>query len=103
MRLPTHGGLYAWEFTKGRKALHVNVQGQFIFNTTPQMIEAALEGYGLAYVPHDLAQSHLDDGSLESVLGAWCPVVPGYRLYYANRRQMSPAFALIVEALRYQG
>lgn len=101
LRLPTHGGLYAWDFAKGRKALHVNVRGQFIFNTTPQMLEAALEGYGLAYVPQDLAQPYISESKLESVLEAWCPNVPGYHLYYASRRQTSPAFALIVDALRY--
>ncbi|KHK55963.1 LysR family transcriptional regulator [Ralstonia sp. A12] len=101
LRLPTRGGLYAWEFAKKRQALHVNVHGQLIFNTTPQMLEAALEGYGLAYVPHDLAAPHLAKGRLSSVLEEWCPTVPGYHLYYAGRRQTSPAFALIVEALRY--
>lgn len=100
LRLPTRGGLYAWEFAKKRQALHVNVHGQLIFNTTPQMLEAALEGYGLAYVPHDLAAPHLATGRLSSVLEEWCPTVPGYHLYYASRRQTSPAFALIVEALR---
>ncbi|TAM06495.1 MAG: LysR family transcriptional regulator [Paraburkholderia sp.] len=101
LRLPTRGGLYAWEFARKREALHVNVHGQFIFNTTPQMLDAALEGYGLAYVPHDLATPHLAEGRLSSVLDEWCPTVPGYHLYYASRRQTSPAFALIIDALRY--
>ncbi|WP_322042032.1 LysR family transcriptional regulator [Paraburkholderia sp. J67] len=103
LRLPTRGGLYAWEFAKKREALHVNVHGQFIFNTTPQMLDAALEGYGLAYVPYDLAAPHLAEGRLANVLEDWCPLLPGYHLYYASRRQTSPAFALIVEALRYRG
>ncbi|WP_233809367.1 LysR family transcriptional regulator [Paraburkholderia sp. HP33-1] len=102
LRLPTRGGLYAWEFTKRRETLHVNVDGQFICNTTPQMLEAAVEGYGLAYVPYDLAEPHIAAGRLASVLEDWCPTVPGYHLYYASRRQTSPAFALIVEALRYR-
>ncbi|MCP3712815.1 LysR family transcriptional regulator [Paraburkholderia sp. CNPSo 3274] len=101
LRLPTRGGLYAWEFARKREALHVNVHGQFIFNTTPQMLDAALEGYGLAYVPHDLAAPHLAEGRLSSVLEEWCPTVPGYHLYYASRRQTSPAFALIIDALRH--
>ena len=102
LRLPTRGGLYAWEFAKRRETLHVNVHGQFICNTTPQMLEAAVEGYGLAYVPYDLAEPHIGAGRLASVLEDWCPTVPGYHLYYASRRQTSPAFALIVEALRYR-
>ncbi|WP_321792705.1 LysR family transcriptional regulator [Burkholderia pyrrocinia] len=102
LRLPTRGGLYAWEFAKKRDVLHVNVHGQFIGNTTPRMVEAAVEGYGLAYVPYDLAEPHIAPGRLVSVLEDWCPTVPGYHLYYASRRQTSPAFALIVEALRYR-
>lgn len=101
LRLPTRGGLYAWEFARGRDMLHVNVNGQFICNTTPQMLEAAIEGFGLAYLPYDLAEPHFAAGRLTSVLEDWCPTVPGYHLYYASRRQPSPAFALIVEALRY--
>jgi DNA-binding transcriptional LysR family regulator len=101
LRLPTRGGLYAWEFSREHEALHVNVHGQFIFNTTPQMLDAAIEGYGLAYLPSDLAAPHLAEGRLASVLEEWCPTVPGYHLYYASRRQTSPAFALIIEALRY--
>jgi DNA-binding transcriptional LysR family regulator len=101
LRLPTRGGLYAWEFSREHEALHVNVHGQFIFNTTPQMLDAAIEGYGLAYLPSDLAAPHLAKGRLASVLEEWCPTVPGYHLYYASRRQTSPAFALIIEALRY--
>ncbi|MEX3667485.1 LysR family transcriptional regulator [Paraburkholderia phenoliruptrix] len=101
LRLPTRGGLYAWEFGKRRNTLHVNVHGQFICNTTPQMLEAAVEGYGLAYVPYDLAEPHIASGRLGSVLDDWCPLVPGYHLYYASRRQTSPAFALVVDSLRY--
>ncbi|MCG5072117.1 LysR family transcriptional regulator [Paraburkholderia tagetis] len=102
LRLPTRGGLYAWEFVKRRDTLHVNVHGQVICNTTPRMLEAAMGGYGLAYVPYDLAESCLADGRLVSVLDEWCPTVPGYHLYYASRRQTSPAFALIVDSLRYR-
>jgi DNA-binding transcriptional LysR family regulator len=101
LRLPTRGGLYAWEFAKKRRALQVHVQGQLIFNTTPQMLEAALQGYGLAYVPADLAEPYIAEGRLISVLEDWCPVFPGYHLYYVSRRQPSPAFTLIIDALRY--
>jgi len=100
MRLPTHGGLYAWEFERDGKGLQVQVAGQAIFNTTPQTLQAALDGHGLAYVPDDLAAGHVAAGRLQRVLEDWCPTFPGYHLYYPSRRQASPAFALVVEALR---
>jgi DNA-binding transcriptional LysR family regulator len=100
MRLPTYGGLYAWEFAKEGKDVAVQVEGQFIFNTTPQTLQAALDGRGLAYVPDDLADSHVVAGRLRRVLQDWCPRFPGYHLYYPSRRQASPAFALVLDALR---
>src|SRR5213593_3021540 len=103
LRLPTYGGLYAWEFEKGTRELKVRVEGQLVFNGTFQMLNAALAGYGLAYVPEDLAQPHLAKGRLERVLEDWCPPYSGYHLYYPSRRQSSAAFALLVEALRHRG
>lgn len=100
LRLPTHGGLYAWDFEKDGEALNVRVAGQTVFNNTYLMLQAALEGMGLAYVPYDLMQPHFDSGRLVPVLEDWWPTFPGYHLYYANRRQMSPAMALVIEALR---
>jgi DNA-binding transcriptional LysR family regulator len=100
LRLPTHGGLYAWEFAKGRREVQVRVEGQLTFNSTPQMLNAALSGFGLAYVPEELAQPHLAKGRLKRVLEDWCPPYAGYHLYYPSRRQHSAAFALLVEALR---
>jgi DNA-binding transcriptional LysR family regulator len=102
LRLPTHGGLFAWEFVKGGNALQVHVQGQAIFNTTPQMLTCALEGFALSYVPEDLVQHHVREGRLVQVLQDWCPTFPGYHLYYPSRRQSSPAFALVVDTLRYK-
>ena len=102
LRLPTRGGLYAWEFEKGRRSLKVHVEGQLVFNNTTQMLNAALAGCGLAYVPEDLAQPHLARGRLVRVLEDWCPPFPGYHLYYASRRQPSSAFTLLVDALRYR-
>ena len=102
LRLPTYGGLYAWEFAKDGQELQVQVPGQMIFNTTPQMLTAALQGYGLACVPEDLVQQHMAEGRLLRVLEKWCPAFPGYHLYYPSRRQLSPAFALMLKALRYQ-
>jgi DNA-binding transcriptional LysR family regulator len=102
LRLPTHGGLYAWEFARDGRALQVQVAGQAVFNTTSQILQAALDGFGLAYVPADLTLEHVAAGRLRRVLDDWCPTFPGYHLYYPSRRQASPAFALVVEALRLQ-
>ncbi len=103
LRLPTHGGLYAWEFAKSGRELRVRVEGQLVFNGTGPMLAAALAGFGLAYLPEDGVQAHLADGRLIRVLADWCPPYPGYHLYYPSRRQPTPAFALLVNALRYRG
>jgi DNA-binding transcriptional LysR family regulator len=102
LRLPTYGGLYAWEFGKEGRELKVHVDGQLVFNGTFQMLNAALAGFGLAYVPEDVAQPHLAKGRLKRVLDDWCPPYSGYHLYYPSRRQPTPAFALLVDALRYR-
>jgi DNA-binding transcriptional LysR family regulator len=103
LRLPTHGGLYAWEFEKGARELKVRVEGQLVFNGTFQMLNAALAGFGLAYVPEDLARPHLANGRLKRVLEDWCPPYSGYHLYYPSRRQSSASFSLLVDALRHRG
>ena len=103
LRLPTYGGLYAWEFAKDGRELKVRVEGQFVFNAIFQVLDAALAGFGLAFVPEDLAQPHLAKGRLKRVLEEWCPPWPGYHLYYPSRRQSSAAFALLVDALRHRG
>ncbi|RYJ01679.1 MAG: LysR family transcriptional regulator [Acetobacteraceae bacterium] len=100
LRLPTLGGLYAWEFEKGRRALNVRVEGPLVFNVTPLMLKAALAGFGLAYLFEDQVQAYLEDGRLVRVLADWCPPFPGYHLYYPSRRQPTAAFAKLVEALR---
>ena len=102
LRLPTRGGLYAWEFEKDGRELKVHVEGRLVFNGTFQMLNAALAGFGLAYVPEDVAHPHLAKGRLNRVLADWCPPYSGYHLYYPSRRQATPAFALLVEALRYR-
>jgi DNA-binding transcriptional LysR family regulator len=102
LRLPTHGGLYAWEFEKGSRQLKVRVEGQLIFNTTTQMLHGALAGLGLTYLPEGLVQPFLDNGRLKRVLEDWCAPYPGYHLFYPSRRQPSAAFALLVDALRYR-
>jgi DNA-binding transcriptional LysR family regulator len=103
LRLPTRGNLYAWEFEKGGHELKVRVEGQLVFNGTAPMLDAALAGFGLAYVPEDSVAAHLAGGRLIRVLADWCPAYPGYHLYYPSRRQPTPAFALLVNALRYRG
>lgn len=100
LRLPTAGGLYAWEFAKGARDLKVRVDGQLTVNNIPMALHAARDGLGVAYVPDDLVRADLDAGRLVRVLGDWCPPFPGYHLYYPSRRQPKPAFALLVEALR---
>jgi DNA-binding transcriptional LysR family regulator len=100
LRLPTHGGLYAWEFEKEGQELSVRVQGQIILNTSAEIVTAALEGYGLAYVPQDVADQHIAAGDLVQVLDDWRPTYPGYHLYYPSRRNASPAFLLVLDALR---
>jgi DNA-binding transcriptional LysR family regulator len=102
LHLPTHGGLYAWEFEKDGRELKVRVEGQLVFNGTFQMLNAALAGFGVAYVPEDLVLPHLAKGRLKRVLEDWCPPYPGYHLYYPSRRQSSAAFGLLVDALRYR-
>lgn len=103
LRLPSHGGLYAWEFEKSGRDVRVRVEGQLTYNTTAQMLTAAIAGAGLAYVPEGLAQPFLAKGRLKRVLADWCLPYSGYHLYYPSRRQPSAAFALLVEALRYRG
>lgn len=101
MRLPTRGGLYAWEFEKDGQELRVRVDGQLTFNSLRQRIDAAVVGFGLAYVPEDSVQNELADGRLVQVLDAWCNTFPGYYLYYPSRKQHTTAFSLFVDALRY--
>lgn len=102
LRLPTHGGFYAWEFRKGRREVKVGVQGRAAFNTVSMIRNASLEGLGLAYLPEDLVEAAIREGRLVRVLADWCPPRPGYHLYYPSRRQPSPAFALVVNALRWR-
>lgn len=102
LRFPTLGGLYAWEFEKEGRELHVRVEGQLIFNETRLILKAACAGLGLAFVLEDHVKDPLTDGRLARVLEDWCPPFSGYHLYYPSRRQPTPAFALLVEALRFR-
>jgi DNA-binding transcriptional LysR family regulator len=102
LRLPTAGGLYAWEFEKGDRELRVRVEGRLAFNTATMAVRAALAGDGLAFVPEDRVREHIRAGRLIRALADWCPPFPGFHLYYPSRRQPTPAFAMLVGALRYR-
>ncbi|WP_430309361.1 LysR family transcriptional regulator [Pseudomonas sp. PONIH3] len=97
------GSIYAWEFAKDGKEFTVKGEGQLVFNSILHVLNAALDGIGLGYVPEELAAPYLADGRLKEVLAEWCPYFQGFHLYYPNRRQASPAFSAFVEALRYRG
>jgi DNA-binding transcriptional LysR family regulator len=102
LRLPTYGGLYTWEFEKNKREFKVHVEGQLVFNNIALRLNAARAGLGLAYLPEDQVEADIAAGRLVRVLGDWCPPFSGYHLYYPNRRQSSPAFARVVESLRYR-
>jgi DNA-binding transcriptional LysR family regulator len=103
LRLPTHGGLYAWEFEKDGQELRVRVDGQLVVSTAAADLTAALAGLGLAYLPEDTVSTDIARGRLIRVLEEWCTPFSGYHLFYPSRRQQSAAFSMIVEALRYRG
>lgn len=96
------GGLYSWEFARGGRELRVRVEGQLTFNSTSPMLEAAIEGCGVAYVPEDMVTKELARGTLTQVLDDWSPHFPGYHLSYPSRRQLSPAMSIVVETLRHR-
>jgi DNA-binding transcriptional LysR family regulator len=102
MRLPTRGGLSVWNFERRGREVKVRAEGPLVFNTFTLRRQAVLAGLGLAYLPEDQVQPHLKDGSLIRVLDDWCQPFSGYHLYYPSRRQPTPAFALLVDALRYR-
>lgn len=101
MRLPTLGGLYAWEFSKDGQEIRVRVEGQLTFNNLTSRIHAATSGMGLAFVPEDCVADAVAQGTLETVLDEWCEPFPGYFLYYPSRKQHTAAFARLIDTLRY--
>lgn len=102
IRFPTHGGIYVWEFEQEGRPVNVRVEGQLIVNDIALARQGAIEGSGIACLPLDYVQSAIDEGQLMRVLGDWCPPFSGYHLYYPSRRQQSPAFAAVIEAVRYR-
>jgi DNA-binding transcriptional LysR family regulator len=101
MRQATAGGLYAWEFGRDEQELRVRVDGQLTFSTSYAMIDAALSGLGIAFLPEDLVEGHIASGCLILLLDEWSPNFPGYYIYYPSRRQNLPAFKVIVDTLRH--
>lgn len=102
LRLPTHDSFLVWEFGREGHVQRAHVQGQWVFNMGSHILRATLAGCGLAYLPEDMAEQHVASGRLVPMLREWCQPFPGYHLYYPSRRQASPAFRLLVEALRFQ-
>ncbi|WP_165855135.1 LysR family transcriptional regulator [Marinobacter sp. JSM 1782161] len=100
LRLPTQGGLYPWEFGSGEREFRVRVSGPLIMNSVLQILQASLEGVGLAQLPQGLVQKHLDRGELQEVLQEWSEPFEGYHLYYPSRRQHTAAFSVVLDALR---
>ncbi|MBB3610586.1 LysR family transcriptional regulator [Rhizobium sp. BK602] len=102
LRLPTYGGLWAWEFEEDGREIKVRVEGQVTFNNIYDIRDAAIDGFGLAYVPEDIAAPDITDGRLKRVLEPFCPYWEGYHIYYPSRRQSSPAFVALIDALRHR-
>lgn len=103
LRMPTSGGFYVWEFDRDDQELRVRVDGQLAFDDNRMVLDAVRAGFGIAFVPDDRIADDLASGRLVRVLADWCQPFPGYHLYYPSRRQLSSAFALLVETLRYRG
>ncbi|MGU7853708.1 LysR family transcriptional regulator [Burkholderia orbicola] len=102
LRLATAKGIYAWELKKGKNAIQARVNGRITCNTQPHLLQAALDGFGIAFVTEDIAHAHLRSGALRIVMPDWCPVFPGYHAYYPSRRQASRAFSVVIDALRHR-
>jgi DNA-binding transcriptional LysR family regulator len=100
LRLATAQSLYAWELKKGKHETQARVSGQITCNTQPQMVQAALDGFGIAFVCEDVVREHMESGRLQSLMDDWCPIFPAYHAYYPSRRQASRAFTVVIDALR---
>ncbi len=103
IRLATHGGLWPWEFEREGSQLNVRVDGQLVYNSVYEVLDAAIAGLGLAYIPEDMASPYIRSGHLIQCLEEWCPFWSGFHLYYPSRRQPSGAMSLLIAALRHEG
>lgn len=102
LRLASSGGLYAWELRHEGRLMEIRVRGQYTFNSAYQILNAALSGNALAFIPEDLAEPHVRAGHLVSVMEDWCPAFPGLHAYYPSRRNSSRALAVVIDAIRYK-
>lgn len=102
-RMPTHGDILSWRLEKAGEETRVRIEGPLIANTLTLRLQAALDGMGLIFLPLDQAAKYIEAGQLQPVLKEWWPVYEGYHLYYPSRRQPTPAFRLLVDALRWRG
>ncbi|WP_322082230.1 LysR family transcriptional regulator [Burkholderia sp. BCC1972] len=102
LRLASAKGVYAWELKKGKREIQARIDGQLTFNTQPQMLQAALDGFGLAFLPEDAVLPYVRSGMLRTMLDDWCPTFPGYHAYYPSRRQTSRAFSIVMDALKHR-
>ncbi len=102
IRLPTYGGIFPWDLDKDGHEVNVRIEGQLVFNNISLRLQSALDGLGLTYLPEDQVLPYIERGQLIRVMEDWCGPFPGYHLYYPSRRHSSPAFALLVETLRYR-
>ena len=102
-RHATSGGIWAWEFEERGKEIKIRADGQLVFNNSYNVLDAAIDGFGLAYLPEEIAAPHIAKGRLVRVLEKWSPYWQGYHLYYPSRRQSSPAFVAVIDALRHRG
>jgi DNA-binding transcriptional LysR family regulator len=102
LRLATGGGLYAWELAKGAKKVQARVDGQLVFNSIEQMLNASLDGFGLTFLPYIFVQPHVEAGRLIRVMEDWCPTFPGYHAFYPSRRQSSRAMKIVIDAIRHR-
>ncbi|GFM66028.1 transcriptional regulator [Pseudomonas cichorii] len=103
IRLATHGGLWPWEFEREGSQLNVRVDGQLVYNSTHEVLDAVIAGLGLAYIPEDMARPYIRSGHLIQCLEEWCPFWSGFHLYYPSRRQPSGAMSLLIAELRHEG
>ena len=103
LRLASSGGLYAWELQHEGRDLALRVRGQVVCNTAPHILQVALDGCGIAFLPEEMTAPHVAAGRLLSVMGDWCPRFPGLFAYYPSRRQSSRALGLVIDAIRYKG
>jgi len=101
LRLMSLGDLYTWELKRDGQEVNVKVDGQLTFNSTRQILNATVAGFGLGYLPEQMAAPYMATGQLVSVLAEWSPVFPGYHLYYPSDRHLPRAMSVLIEAMRY--